>query len=174
MTRMYQRLGGLMVLGITAGVSMLAGGVLLSGASADEPDSPPAAAVRELTSAEGVIFSSAPAEGVCLIRFNGDFEASSLAPATASLAIAGQTTDPGTPVFSIAGGAGEGVTTFPNGAGVEVRELTAEELEELKSTMQELRLGAEAGECEVIEAKDGVFTTSAGTITLNVLPGREE
>ena len=38
MTKLYRRLGALAVLGVTAGVSMLAGSVLLGSASADEPD----------------------------------------------------------------------------------------------------------------------------------------
>ena len=41
MTKLYRRLGTLTVLGVTAGVSMLAGSVLLGSASADEPPSKP-------------------------------------------------------------------------------------------------------------------------------------
>lgn len=37
MTKLYRRLGALTVLGVTAGVSMLAGSILLGTASADEP-----------------------------------------------------------------------------------------------------------------------------------------
>ena len=49
MTNLYRRLGALTVLGLTAGVSMLAGSVLLGSASADEPDKTPTAVTAPAT-----------------------------------------------------------------------------------------------------------------------------
>lgn len=47
MTNLYRRLGALLALGVTAGVSLLAGGVLLGTASADEPVPAPAKAANK-------------------------------------------------------------------------------------------------------------------------------